>query len=209
MAVFLPKTGELITGDVVAGQRAPRSHVGRGVVGRTASPSSRRSSPAGYPGHGAPGGAELLDETLTYLEDVPRRRRVEGQAGRAAKNSRADANDVKKSEMMARYPSSAHRASSMNRFRAEVCSPGSRRWSRRAGRGHAAHRKAPTTPTDANPAGASTSGTPPASATSLDRRTTRRPRQRPARGASGGMDDLLGSDTSSSSKSKKKKKSKN
>jgi len=69
LAVFLPKTGELITGDVVTGGEHLDLTWGRSVVWQDRVNELKALSPKWiYPGHGKAGGPELLDETLAYLK---------------------------------------------------------------------------------------------------------------------------------------------
>src|SRR5439155_9654291 len=69
LAVFLPKSGELITGDVVAGKEHLDLTWGRSKVWQDRIAELKALEPKlVYPGHGNSGGPELLDETLTYLK---------------------------------------------------------------------------------------------------------------------------------------------
>jgi glyoxylase-like metal-dependent hydrolase (beta-lactamase superfamily II) len=69
LALYLPKSGELITGDVVAGQQHLDLTWGRSVVWQDRINELKALEPKYiYPGHGDPGGPELLDETLVYLK---------------------------------------------------------------------------------------------------------------------------------------------
>src|SRR5947209_12874408 len=69
LAVFLPKTSELITGDVGAGKEHLDLTWGRSVVWQDRIAELKALEPKlVYPGHGAVGGAELLDDTLAYLK---------------------------------------------------------------------------------------------------------------------------------------------
>ena len=87
MAVFVPKTGELITGDVVAGKEHLDLTWGRSVVWQDRIAELKALEPKMiYPGHGAPGGPELLDETLTYLKTFHDIVAAQGQAGRAGED---------------------------------------------------------------------------------------------------------------------------
>ncbi|HEY2745604.1 MAG TPA: MBL fold metallo-hydrolase, partial [Polyangia bacterium] len=104
MAVFLPKTGELITGDVVAGREHLDLTWGRSVVWQDRIAELKALEPRLiYPGHGSAGGAELLDETLAYLKTFHDIVASKVKQGAPAKISRADANDIKR-QMTAKYP---------------------------------------------------------------------------------------------------------
>ena len=189
MAVFVPKTGELITGDVVAGKEHLDLTWGRSVVWQDRIAELKALEPKLiYPGHGAPGGPELLDETLAYLKYVPRHRGVEHvKQGAPAKISRADANDIKR-QMLARYPKLG-RAELLDRsIPAEYAVQLAALAPAPPADGAAppglgtAPAGTPSTATTPSPSGAGSSTTAPAATAA------------PAGGgASGGMDDLLGS----------------
>ena len=104
LAVFIPKTGELITGDVVAGKEHLDLTWGRSKVWQDRIAELKALEPSLiYPGHGASGGAELLDETLTYLKTFHDIVAAKVKQGAPAKISKSDANDIKR-QMMAKYP---------------------------------------------------------------------------------------------------------
>ena len=104
LAVFLPKTGELITGDVVAGKEHLDLTWGRSVVWQDRIAELKALEPRLiYPGHGSAGGAELLDDTLAYLKAFHDIVASKVKQGAPAKISKADAMDIKR-QMLAKYP---------------------------------------------------------------------------------------------------------
>lgn len=104
LAVFLPKTGELITGDVVAGKEHLDLTWGRSVVWQDRIAELKALEPKYiYPGHGTAGGAELLDDTLAYLKTFHDIVASKVKQGAPAKISKADAVDIKR-QMVAKYP---------------------------------------------------------------------------------------------------------
>ena len=195
LAVFVPKTGELITGDVVAGKEHLDLTWGRSVVWQDRIAELKALEPRLiYPGHGSAGGPELLDETLAYLKTFHDIVASKVKQGAPAKISKADAADIKR-QMTAKYPKLGRPELLDRSIPAEYAVQLAAARAGAAGRGHAGragerHGLDPVEP----------------------RRRRRRP-PRPATTSSttstsssspGGMDDLLG-DTGSSSKSKKKK----
>lgn len=209
LAVFLPKTGELITGDVVAGKEHLDLTWGRSVVWQDRIAELKALEPRLiYPGHGATGGAELLDDTLAYLKTFHDIVASKVKQGAPAKISKADAMEIKR-QMVAKYPKLG-RAELLDRsIPAEYAVQ------------LAELAPAPPTPeqpgatpgttpppagTPGTPSTSSTTGTTPApatgssttapAATSTSKSTT---------SDAAGIGDLLGSDSGSSSKSKKKK----
>src|SRR5262249_14790651 len=104
LAIFLPKTGELITGDVVAGHDHLDLTWGRSVVWQDRIAELKALEPKHvYPGHGAPGGAELLEQTLNYLKVFHETVASRVKPGAPAHITAADATAVKQM-MMARFP---------------------------------------------------------------------------------------------------------
>ena len=202
LAVFIPKTGELITGDVVAGKEHLDLTWGRSKVWQDRISELKALEPRLiYPGHGASGGAELLDETLNYLKAFHDIVATKVKQGAPAKISKSDATDIKR-QMLAKYPKLG-RAELLDRsIPAEYAVQ------------LAELAPAPPTPdqpgttpppagTPGTPSTSTTSGTAPTPATSSSTSaTTTSPSTTSS--SPGGMDDLLGSDTGSS-KSKKKK----
>ena len=104
LAVYLPKTGELITGDIVAGGQHLDLTWGRSVVWQDRINELKALSPKWiYPGHGKPGGPELLDEATAYLKffhDVVAER---VKPGAPAKISPADKKAITQ-QLTAKYP---------------------------------------------------------------------------------------------------------
>ncbi len=104
LAVFLPKTSELIAGDVVAGGDHLDLTWGRSVVWQDRINELKALSPKWvYPGHGKPGGPELLDDTLGYLKffhDVVAER---VKPGAAQKITPLDKKAIKQ-QLLAKYP---------------------------------------------------------------------------------------------------------
>ncbi|MDB4969187.1 MAG: hydrolase [Myxococcales bacterium] len=196
LAVFISKTGELITGDVVAGKEHLDLTWGRSKVWQDRIAELKALEPKlVYPGHGAAGGPELLDETLTYLKTFHDIVAGKVKQGAPAKVSKNDAADIKR-QMLAKYPKLG-RAELLDRsIPAEYAVQ--------------LAELAPAPPSDPNAPGATPgAGTAPAGspppATATPSTTSSSPATSPAGGgASGGMDDLLGAD-SGSSKGKKKK----
>jgi cyclase len=104
LALYLPKTGELITGDVVGGHEHLDLTWGRSVVWQDRMAELKALEPRIiYPGHGTPGGPELLDETLIYLKFFHDLVAEKVKAGGPAKITPADALDVKR-KMLIQYP---------------------------------------------------------------------------------------------------------
>jgi cyclase len=104
LALYLPKTGELITGDVVGGHEHLDLTWGRSVVWQDRMSELKALEPRIiYPGHGTPGGPELLDETLVYLKFFHDLVAEKVKAGGPAKITPADATDVKR-KMLIQYP---------------------------------------------------------------------------------------------------------
>ena len=69
LTLFLPKTGELICGDLVAGGEHLDLTWGRSVAWQVRIAELKALEPKFvYPGHGTPGGPELLNQTLDYLK---------------------------------------------------------------------------------------------------------------------------------------------
>ena len=104
LAVYLPKTGELIAGDVVAGKQHLDLTWGRSKVWQDRIAELKALEPKLiYPSHGASGGPELLDDTLAYLKffhDAVAEHVKQGAPARIAGGAAADV----KRRMLARYP---------------------------------------------------------------------------------------------------------
>jgi len=197
LAVFLPKTGELITGDVVAGKEHLDLTWGRSVVWQDRIAELKALEPRLiYPGHGTSGGAELLDDTLAYLKTFHDIVASKVKQGAPAKITKADAMDIKR-QMLAKYPKLGRPELLDRSIPAEYAVQ--------------LAALAPAPPAEGTPgtAPSGTAATPPSTSSSTTAAATA-----PAAGSSstastsssssGAMDDLLGSD-SGSSKSKKKK----
>jgi glyoxylase-like metal-dependent hydrolase (beta-lactamase superfamily II) len=104
LAVYLPKTGELITGDVVAGKAHLDLTWGRSKVWQDRIAELKALEPRLiYPGHGTAGGAELLDETLAYLKFFHETVAAHVKQGKPARINQADAADIKR-KMLVQYP---------------------------------------------------------------------------------------------------------
>jgi glyoxylase-like metal-dependent hydrolase (beta-lactamase superfamily II) len=104
LAIFLPKTRELITGDVVTNGEHMDLTWGRSVVWQDRINELKALEPKiVYPGRGKPGGPELLDEALTYLKFFHDTVAEKVKPGAPAKITRADLEDVKR-KMRARFP---------------------------------------------------------------------------------------------------------
>jgi glyoxylase-like metal-dependent hydrolase (beta-lactamase superfamily II) len=103
LALFLPKTGELIAGDVVAGGEHLDLTWGRSVQWQDRINELKALQPKlVYPGHGKPGGGELLDQTAAYLKFFHDTVAEKVKPGAPAKIARADFEDVKR-RMIARF----------------------------------------------------------------------------------------------------------
>ena len=207
LAIYLPKTGELITGDAVAGREHLDLTWGRSIVWQDRINELKALEPKFiYPGHGTPAGPELLDETLSYLKFFHETVSSRVKPGAPAKISPTDLTGIKQ-QIVAKYPKYG-RAELLDRSiageyavqlaglpPAPAAEPGA------ATPAPAAGTAAPATqPTSAaQPAPAAKSDSKPASSTS-DSDTVK--------STGGGVDELLGGDSSSDSSKKKKKKKK-
>jgi glyoxylase-like metal-dependent hydrolase (beta-lactamase superfamily II) len=195
LAVFIPKTGELITGDVVAGKEHLDLTWGRSKVWQDRIAELKALEPRLiYPGHGATGGAEMLDETLNYLKAFHDTVATKVKQGAPAKISKADATDIKR-QMVAKYPKLGRPELLDRSIPAEYAVQ------------LAELAPAPPTPEQpgTTPPPGGKPGTPSTSTTTSG--TTAAPATTSSTSSSSSpaaMDDLLGSDTGSS-KSKKKK----
>jgi glyoxylase-like metal-dependent hydrolase (beta-lactamase superfamily II) len=104
LAVYLPKTGELIAGDVIAGGEHVDLTWGRSVVWQDRIAELKALEPKlVYPGHGTPGGAELLDQTLAYLKFFHDTVASRVKPGAPARISSADSMAIKQM-VTARFP---------------------------------------------------------------------------------------------------------
>ena len=105
LAVFLPKTGELITGDVVAGKEHLDLTWGRSVVWQDRIAELKALEPRLiYPGHGSRRRPRAARRYARVPEDVPRHRRdARSSRARRPRSRSADATDIKR-QMLAKYP---------------------------------------------------------------------------------------------------------
>jgi glyoxylase-like metal-dependent hydrolase (beta-lactamase superfamily II) len=201
LAIFLPKTGELITGDVVASKEHLDLTWGRSVVWQDRIAELKALEPRLiYPGHGTMGGPELLDDTLAYLKTFHDVVASKVKQGAPAKISKADAADIKK-QMLVKYPKLGRPEMLDRSIPAEYAvqlaalapaAPTDANAPATAGGAPAGGAAAPGGSAAATPAagGTGSAATPPASTSAS---------------SSGAMDDLLGDNSSTSTKSKKKK----
>ena len=104
LALYLPKTGELIAGDVVGGGEHLDLTWGRSVVWQDRIATLKALAPKWvYPGHGLPGGPELLDQTLAYLQFFHDAVGSKVKPGAAQKITLADKRAIKQ-VLLAKYP---------------------------------------------------------------------------------------------------------
>jgi len=104
LAIFLPKTGELIAGDVVGGNTHLDLTWGRSKVWQDRIAELKALEPRYiYPGHGNAGGPELLDQTLAYLKFFHDTVASRVKQGKPARISPGDAAAIKR-QMLAQYP---------------------------------------------------------------------------------------------------------
>jgi glyoxylase-like metal-dependent hydrolase (beta-lactamase superfamily II) len=104
LAIFIAKTGELLTGDVVAGGEHLDLTWGRSVQWQDRIKELKALEPKHvYPGHGTPGGPELLDQTAEYLKYFHETVGEKVKPGAPAKITPADLADVKR-KMTQRFP---------------------------------------------------------------------------------------------------------
>jgi glyoxylase-like metal-dependent hydrolase (beta-lactamase superfamily II) len=104
LAIYLPKTGELITGDVIAGGEHLDLTWGRSVVWQDRINELKALQPKLiYPGHGKPGGPELLEEAAAYLKFFHDVVAEKVKPGAPQKISPADKKAIKQ-QLLARYP---------------------------------------------------------------------------------------------------------
>lgn len=104
LAIFIPKTGELLTGDVVAGGEHLDLTWGRSVQWQDRIKELKALEPKHvYPGHGTPGGPELLDQAAEYLKYFHETVAEKVKPGAPAKIKPADLADVKQ-KMLQRFP---------------------------------------------------------------------------------------------------------
>jgi glyoxylase-like metal-dependent hydrolase (beta-lactamase superfamily II) len=202
LAVFLPKTGELITGDVVAGKEHLDLTWGRSVVWQDRIAELKALEPRLiYPGHGSAGGAELLDDTLAYLKAFHDIVASKVKQGAPAKISKADAMDIKR-QMLAKYPKLGRPEMLDRSIPAEYAVQLAQLAPAPPAEGTPG---APgTTPSGTAATPSSTSTAPTATATTPPAGGSTAPAASSS-SSSSSMDDLLGSDTGKGKKKKSKK----
>ncbi len=201
LAVYLPKTGELIAGDVVAGHEHVDLTWGRSVVWQDRIAELKALEPKlVYPGHGTPGGPELLDQTLAYLKAFHEIVASHVKPGAPARISATDAAGIKQ-QIMARFPNLGRPELLDKSIPAEYAVQ------------LAAAPAAPVAEPNATaaPSGSDAAKTPAATTTTTT--TTSSDKTPPpatvktsSDSSGGSVDDLLGADTGSSKSKKKKKK---
>jgi glyoxylase-like metal-dependent hydrolase (beta-lactamase superfamily II) len=195
LAIYIPKTGELIAGDVVAGGDHVDLTWGRSVVWQDRIAELKALEPKWiYPGHGVPGGPELLDQTLEYLKFFHDTVAEKVKAGAPAIITPADFKDVKM-KMVAHYPKLGRPELLDKSIRAEYAVQLAALPPAAAAPGAPGGAPGATPPAGGATAPSTGAATPPASTES----TT---------SSSSGADDLLGTPTPSSSDTKGKKKKK-
>jgi hypothetical protein len=188
--VYLPKTGELIAGDVVGGKTHLDLTWGRSKVWQDRVAELKALEPKLiYPGHGASGGPELLDDTLAYLKFFHDTVAEHVKQGKPARITQADAADIKR-KMLARYPKLGRPELLDRSIPAEYAV----QLAELAPAAPAADQQAAAGGTP-SPGSGSSAATPSGSSGS-DTGST---------GPSGAVDDILGGGDSSGSKGKKKK----
>jgi len=199
LAIFIPKTGELIAGDVVAGGDHVDLTWGRSVVWQDRIAELKALEPKWiYPGHGAPGGPELLDQTLEYLKFFHDTVAEKVKAGAPALIAPADFKDVK-TKMLARFPKLGRPELLDKSIRAEYAvqlaalPPAAAPEGGQPGAAPAA-------------GGAPAGGAAPAAGGAKPAAASETPAASKSSSSGGGMDDLLGTPSSSETKGKKKKK---
>jgi glyoxylase-like metal-dependent hydrolase (beta-lactamase superfamily II) len=198
LAVYLPKTGELITGDAVAGHEHLDLTWGRSVVWQDRINELKALEPKYiYPGHGSPQGPELLDETLAYLKFFHEVVASRVKPGAPARISPSDLLAVKQ-QMEAKYPKFGRPelldSSIAGEYAVQLAAlppaPAAEPTATAQG-------GSPATPATTTPAPATTTQPAPAKSPAATTTTT---------SSSSAADELLGADTGDSGKKKKKKK---
>jgi glyoxylase-like metal-dependent hydrolase (beta-lactamase superfamily II) len=188
LAIYLPKTGELITGDVVGGGVHLDLTWGRSAVWQDRINELKALQPKWvYPGHGLPGGPELLDQTLEYLKFFHDAVAARVKPGAPPKISPADKKAIKQ-QMLAKYGKLFRAELLEHSIPAEYAVQIQALPPTGAAAGATLPSDAPTAPAPNGPGAPPAVNAPPAAATPAPATT----------------DDLLNTDT----KSKKKKKSK-
>lgn len=104
LAIYLPKTGELITGDVVMAKEHYDLTWGRSAAWRKRIRELQAiRAKSVYPGHGAPGGPELLDQAQAYLKYFHDAVADKVKSGKPAHIAAADLMAIKK-QLVQHYP---------------------------------------------------------------------------------------------------------
>jgi glyoxylase-like metal-dependent hydrolase (beta-lactamase superfamily II) len=104
LAVYLPKTGELICGDVVAAGEHLDMTQGQSTAWQARIAELKALEPKSiYPGHGAPGGPELLSQTIEYIKDFQALVAQFIRRGGPAHVSREVAFSIRQ-QMLSKYP---------------------------------------------------------------------------------------------------------
>jgi glyoxylase-like metal-dependent hydrolase (beta-lactamase superfamily II) len=192
LAIYLPKTGELIAGDVVSGKQHLDLTWGRSKVWQDRIAELKALEPKlVYPGHGTAGGAELLDETLAYLKFFHDTVAEHVKQGAPARIAGGAAGDIKR-RMLAKYPKLGRAELLDKSIPAEYAvqlaelAPGAPGGDQQAAAG--------SPPPSVTPASSTPAATPSAAPSST------------SSSSSGGVDDLLGDSETPGSKKKKSKK---
>ena len=108
LALFLPHTGELVAGDVIFGGEHPDLTWGRSTVWQERLTELKNLEPKHvYPGHGTPGGPELIDQMLGYLKVFHDAVAEKVKQGGPQKLPLADVKSIKKM-MVLRFPNLKH-----------------------------------------------------------------------------------------------------
>jgi glyoxylase-like metal-dependent hydrolase (beta-lactamase superfamily II) len=204
LAIYLPKTGELITGDAVSGNEHLDLTWGRSVVWQDRINELKALEPKFvYPGHGVPGGPELLDQTLAYLKFFHETVASRVRPGAPAKIAPGDLTAIKQM-ITAQYPKYG-RADLLDRsiageyavqLAALPPAPAAESGGAAAPAGGAAPAAAPATPAPAPAAAPATTKT----TTSSDTGTVK--------SSGSAADELLGGSSDNETPGKKKKKKK-
>jgi glyoxylase-like metal-dependent hydrolase (beta-lactamase superfamily II) len=193
LALFLPKTGELIAGDVVGGHEHLDLTWGRSAPWQERLTELKALEPrVVYPGHGTPGGPELIDESLVYLKFFHDVVAEKVKPGAPARITKADAQDIKR-RMLAQYPKLGRPELLDKSIPAEYAVQVKALPPPPAEAAKTAQGAATPGPAGSTPAAASAPAATPAPAAA-----------KPAESSSG-VDDLLGGDSGGGKKKKKKK----
>jgi glyoxylase-like metal-dependent hydrolase (beta-lactamase superfamily II) len=196
LAVFLPKTGELIAGDVVANKQHLDLTWGRAKVWQDRINELKALEPKlVYAGHGPAGGPEILDDTAAYLKFFYDTVGEKVKQGAPARITAADARYIK-TKMLARFPKYGREELLDRSITAEYAVQ--------------LAELPPAAAPEAAPGAPATGGATNASASAAATTSTTESAAQPSKAAdqtgSAAVDDLLSSDSvNNSAKSKKKK----